>query len=62
MHKGHTTQVEKYGGEEGYREEMKRRRSLLKNQVGGFKDPERARIAALKSAEVRRNNARNKSK
>lgn len=28
-----------------------------KNRVGGFKDPEKARAAALKSAEVRRNNA-----
>lgn len=59
MHKGHQTQLEKYGGEEGYKAEMKRRRAMVVNQKGGFKDPERARLAALKSAEVRRANAKN---
>lgn len=28
MHQGHKTQIEKYGGPEGYRKEMQRRRSL----------------------------------
>ena len=31
MNKGHQTQLAKYGGVEGYRAEMKRRRSLVKN-------------------------------
>lgn len=28
MHKGHLTQIDKYGGREGYSAEMRRRRSL----------------------------------
>lgn len=48
MNKSRTTQVERYGGEEGYSEEMRRRRALVK--APGFKsmDPEKRRLAAQK--------------
>jgi hypothetical protein len=52
--KAKETQLEKYGGIEGYRAEMGRRAKLRKTiGKGGFYNPEVAKKAALKSAEVR---------
>lgn len=45
MNKSHQTQIEKYGGIEGYRAEMKRRRSLVK-RYAFREDPELARKIA----------------
>lgn len=55
------TQIARYGSKEALSAEMRRRQSLRKTiGKGGFHDPEVARNAALKSAEVRRANAKNK--
>lgn len=61
MDKSKATQIEKYGGEEGYRAEMKRRRAMRKDySTGGFAYYKRTgqidKIldASQKSAKVRR--------
>lgn len=55
--------VKQYG-EDYAKAEMKRLRSLVKDHPGGsFKNPEKAKLAQLKSAEARRrNNAERKAK
>ena len=61
MDKSKATQIEKYGGEEGYRQEMKRRRALRKDySTGGFAfykltgQTDKILEASQKSANVRR--------
>lgn len=55
--KSKLTQVAKYGSEEAYRAEMRRRRSLVKNHPGGgFRDKDIARSAQAKSVEARKRN------
>ena len=55
------TQIEKYGSKEALSAEMSRRVKLRKTiGKGGFHDPEVARKAGLRSAEVRRANAKAK--
>jgi hypothetical protein len=61
MDKSKATQIEKYGGEEGYKAEMKRRRSLRKDySTGGFAyykrtgQMDKILDASQKSAKVRR--------
>lgn len=54
MNKEHLTQLEKYGGVEGYSAEMRRRRALVKNHPGGnFSDPEIAREAQKLSTKAK---------
>jgi hypothetical protein len=61
LKKTRATQVEKYGGEEGFRAEMKRRRSMMKSKTGfAMMTPEKIVNAQLKSAKKRKENARNK--
>lgn len=48
MNKSRTTQVERYGGEEGYRAEMVRRRALVKKPGFASMDEEKRRLAAQK--------------
>lgn len=48
MNQSRDTQVEKYGGEDGYREEMRRRRKLVKDPGFRSMDPEKRRLAAQK--------------
>jgi hypothetical protein len=51
------SQVLKYGGEEGYKAEMKRRRSMVKKTTGfGTMDVEFIRAAQLKGAKTRAKN------
>lgn len=61
IQKSKQTQIEKYGGPEGYSQEMKRRRALRKDySTGGFAHYKARGLdnlileAALKSAKVRR--------
>lgn len=61
MHKGHKTQVAKYGGPEGYAAEMARRRSMRKDySTSGFAamkasgQMDKIVAASKRSAEVRR--------
>jgi hypothetical protein len=57
------TLIKQHGGEAGFKAEMARRARMRKTiGKGGFYDPEVAVKAALKSAEVRRKNAKNKLK
>ena len=46
-------QLKLYGGEAGYRLEMKRRSALRKNSVGGFSNIETAKLAQKLSVEKR---------
>lgn len=46
-------QIEKYGGIEGYRAEMSRRRSMVKNLNSPFSDKEFARQASKKGLQHR---------
>lgn len=55
------TQLKKYGGKAGLKKEMARRAKMRKTiGQGGFYDPEVAKKAAQKSAEVRTQNAKRK--
>jgi hypothetical protein len=52
-----TAQVLKYGGEAGYKAEMKRRRSMVKKPTGfATMDKEAIRAAQLKGAKTRAQN------
>lgn len=60
LKKTKATQIEKYGGVEGYRAEMRRRRSMMKSKTGfAMMDSEKIKQAQLKSAKVRKQNAKN---
>ena len=60
--KANATQVEKYGGMEGYRLEMARRRALVTSKTGfAIMDADKIKEAQLKSAEARKRNAKKKS-
>lgn len=52
-----TAQVLKYGGEEGYKAEMRRRRSMVKKPTGfATMDLDEIRAAQLKGAKIRAKN------
>lgn len=58
LKKTYQTQIEKYGGIEGYRAEMRRRRSLVTMKTGfALMDSDKIKAAQRKSAEVRKQNA-----
>lgn len=55
MNKTKQSLIAKYGSEEAYRQHMQSIRLKVKNHPGGsFRDPEVAKQAARRSAEVRR--------
>lgn len=55
--KSKLTQIAKYGSEEAYRAEMRRRRAMVKSHPGGgFRDKDVARAAQAKSVEARKKN------
>lgn len=57
------TQVERYGGEEGYRAEMRRRRSLVTAKTGfAMMSYDKVQKAQLNSVKARKNNAKNRTK
>lgn len=61
LKKANATQVEKYGGIEGYRAEMRRRRALVTSRTGfALGGADKAKKAQLKSVEARRRNAKKK--
>lgn len=63
LKKTKATQIEKYGGVEGYRAEMRRRRSMMKSKTGfAMMDSEKIKQAQLKSAKARKLNAKNRTK
>lgn len=51
-------QLLKYGGEEGYRAEMRRRRALVKRPGFASMDTEKVKQAQLNSVRVRKENAK----
>jgi hypothetical protein len=58
-----TAQVLKYGGEAGYKAEMKRRRSMVKKPTGfATMDKEAIRAAQLKGAKTRAANRKRNAK
>ena len=60
--KANATQLQKYGGIEGYRAEMRRRRALVTSKTGfAIMDADKIKEAQLKSAEARKRNAKKKS-
>jgi hypothetical protein len=57
------TQIEKYGGIDGYRAEMRRRRSMVKSPIGfALMDEAKIKQAQLNSARARSRNAKNRTK
>lgn len=59
LKKANLTQLEKYGGAEGYSAEMKRRRSLVKAKTGfALMDKSKIKQAQLNSAKARSANAK----
>lgn len=61
LKKANATQIEKYGGIEGYRAEMRRRRLLHKKPTGfSIMSKEDIKKAQLKSVKVRKLNAKKK--
>jgi hypothetical protein len=59
LKKTRATQVEKYGGEEGFRAEMRRRRSMMKSKTGfALVGRDKVIEAQLKSAKARSTNAK----
>ena len=59
LKKANATQLEKYGGIEGYRAEMRRRRSLVKAKTGfALMDKSKIKQAQLSSAKARSTNAK----
>lgn len=60
--KANATQLEKYGGPEGYSAEMRRRRALVTAKTGfAIMGADKIKKAQLKSAEARKRNAKKKS-
>lgn len=60
LKKTKTTQIEKYGGIEGYKAEMRRRRSLMKSKTGfAIMSADKIKQAQKKSAQTRKQNAKN---
>jgi len=58
LKKTKTTQIEKYGGIEGYKAEMRRRRSLVKTKTGfAMMSLDKIKQAQKKSAQTRKQNA-----
>lgn len=58
LKKTKATQIKKYGGLEGYKAEMRRRRSLMKSKTGfALMSTEKIRQAQRKSAKTRKKNA-----
>jgi hypothetical protein len=59
LKKANATQIEKYGGVEGYRAEMRRRRALVTTKTGfAIMDTDKVKKAQLKSVEARIKNAK----
>lgn len=57
--KANNTQILKYGGIDGYRAEMRRRRSLVKAKTGfALMDKSKIKQAQLNSAKARSTNAK----
>ena len=62
LKKANATQVEKYGGIEGYRAEMRRRRALVTSKTGfAIMDADKIKKAQLQSAEAGKRNAKKNS-
>ena len=62
LKKTKATQIEKYGGVEGYRAEMRRRRSMMKSKTGfAMMSEDKIKQAQLKSARVRKSNAKKRT-
>ncbi len=60
--KANATQLEKYGGPDGYSAEMRRRRALVTAKTGfAIMGADKIKKAQLKSAEARKRNAKKKS-
>lgn len=60
LKKTKATQIEKYGGVEGYKKEMARRRSLMKSKTGfAMMSADKIKQAQKKSAQTRKQNAKN---
>jgi hypothetical protein len=60
LKKTKATQIKKYGGLEGYKAEMRRRRSLMKSKTGfAIMSKDKIKQAQLKSAQTRTTNAKN---
>lgn len=58
LKKTKATQIEKYGGLAGYKEEMRRRRSLVKAKTGfAMMSADKIKQAQKKSAQTRKQNA-----
>ena len=61
LKKTKTTQIEKYGGIEGYKAEMRRRRSLVKTKTGfAMMSLDKIKQAQKKSVQTRKRNATKK--
>jgi len=59
LKKTRATQIEKYGGEEGYRAEMRRRRAMVTTKTGfALVGHDKVIKAQLKSAKARSHNAK----
>lgn len=61
LKKTKATQIEKYGGLEGYKAEMRRRRSMMKSKTGfALMSADKIKQAQKKSVQTRKRNATKK--
>lgn len=61
LKKTKATQIEKYGGLEGYKAEMRRRRSMMKSKTGfAIMSADKIKQAQKKSVQTRKRNATKK--